>query len=83
MLADTERGRVLLAADGAWLNRAIRERRPPHRLTNLIADDPAAVRETIELLHAFAQANPDVAIVPTHCPEAFERYVGQGRSAPN
>ncbi len=75
MLAHTERGRILLAADGSWLRRAIRERRPPHRITDLFVDDPAAVRETIGRLHAFAQANPDVVIVPTHCPEAFGQLV--------
>jgi glyoxylase-like metal-dependent hydrolase (beta-lactamase superfamily II) len=78
MLAHTQRGRVLLAADGSWLRRAIRERRPPHRITNLFVDDPAAVRDTIARLHAFSQANPDVVIVPTHCPEAFEQLVKPG-----
>jgi hypothetical protein len=75
MLAHTDRGRVLLAADGAWLSRAIRERRPPHPITRLFVDDPAAVAVTIDRLHAFAQANPDVDVVPTHCPEAFARHV--------
>lgn len=75
-LVQSERGRMLLAADGSWLTRAIRERRPPARITNLLVDDPRAVRDTIERLHAFSQACPDVVIVPTHCPEAFAREVG-------
>jgi len=74
-LVQSERGRILLAADGSWLTRAIRERRPPARITNLLVDDPRAVRDTIERLHAFSQACPDVVIVPTHCPEAFAREV--------
>jgi glyoxylase-like metal-dependent hydrolase (beta-lactamase superfamily II) len=72
-LVQSDRGRILLAADGSWLTRAIRERRPPHRMTHLFVDDPRAVRATIEQLHAFSQACPDVVIVPTHCPEAFAR----------
>lgn len=66
---------VLLAADGAWLSRAFRERRPPHPLTYLFADDPPAIQRTLNSLHAFAAAHPDVLIVPTHCPEVFEREV--------
>ena len=76
MLANTETGKVLFAADGCWLTRQIRERRPPHVLTNLLADDPRAVRSTIHNLHAFSKACPDVAIIPTHCPEAFAREMG-------
>lgn len=77
MLASTEGGRVLFAADGAWHSRAIRERRPPSRVTALVVDDFRAVRETIDGLHAFAAACPDARIVPTHCPEALEREVGR------
>jgi glyoxylase-like metal-dependent hydrolase (beta-lactamase superfamily II) len=76
LLARTERGEVLFAADSAWLSRSIYEQRPPGRITNLIVDDPRAVRTTIDHLHAFAQARPEVRIVPTHCPEAFAREVG-------
>ncbi|HEY0068430.1 MAG TPA: MBL fold metallo-hydrolase [Chloroflexia bacterium] len=77
MLARTERGPVLFAADGCWLTRQVRERRPPHPITNLFADDPQAVRSTIDGLHTFMLARPDVAVVPTHCPEAFAREVGR------
>jgi glyoxylase-like metal-dependent hydrolase (beta-lactamase superfamily II) len=77
MLANTEAGPVLFAADGCWLTRQVRERRPPHPITNLFADDPAGVRSTIERLHAFMQARPDVAVVPSHCPEAFAREVAR------
>jgi hypothetical protein len=66
---------VLFAADGCWLTRSIRERRPPARITHIFVDDPPAVRTTIEGLHAFAEACPDVRIVPSHCPEAFAREV--------
>jgi glyoxylase-like metal-dependent hydrolase (beta-lactamase superfamily II) len=68
-LVQTVEGPVLLAADGAWTSRAIREQRPPSRLTNLIVDDRRAVVDTLKRLRAFALARPDVRIVPTHCPE--------------
>ena len=75
LLVHTQRGRILFAADGCWLRRSIRERRPPSRLTHLIVDDPCAVQTTIEKLHVFATSNPDVIIVPSHCPEAFAEEV--------
>jgi glyoxylase-like metal-dependent hydrolase (beta-lactamase superfamily II) len=75
LLAETERGRILFAADGAWLSRAIREGRPPHWLTHFFVDDPAALAATIRGLQVFARACPEVNIIPTHCPEAFEREV--------
>ncbi|HJT56888.1 MAG TPA: MBL fold metallo-hydrolase [Ktedonobacteraceae bacterium] len=75
MLAQTDRGQILFAADGCWLRRSIRERRPPARVTHLFVDDSHAVRTTINHLHDFAQACPDVVIVPSHCPEAFAEEV--------
>ena len=73
LLAWTERGPLLLAADGCWLTQSYRERRPPAPFATLIADDPRAVADTIDKLHAFAAARPDVAILPIHCPEALGR----------
>ncbi|HZU68314.1 MAG TPA: MBL fold metallo-hydrolase [Ktedonobacteraceae bacterium] len=75
LLAQTRRGRILFAADGCWLRRSIRERRPPARITHLFVDDARAARTTIDHLYEFAQACPDVVIVPSHCPEAFAEVV--------
>ena len=74
-LVQTKEGPTLLAADGAWTRRSIRERRPPSRLTHLIVDDPRAMLATLDALHAFSRARPDVRIVPTHCPEAYEECI--------
>jgi glyoxylase-like metal-dependent hydrolase (beta-lactamase superfamily II) len=75
LLARTARGSLLFAADGCWLTRSITANMPPHRITNLLADDPRAVRRTIAGLHAFAAARPDVSIIPSHCPDTFAREV--------
>lgn len=68
-LAQTKRGPVLLAADGAWTNQAIREQRLPARITHLFVDDVRAVGATLAALRNFSLARPDVRIIPTHCPE--------------
>lgn len=77
-LVQTERGPVLLAADGAWHSRAVREQRPPAAVTRFVVDDWHAVDDTIRRLHAFSQACPDVAILPTHCPEVYRDWVIPG-----
>jgi hypothetical protein len=67
----TARGDVLLCADGAWTSRAYRELRAPHWVTGLLQDDTHALRQTLRALHDFARSRPDVAILPTHCPETL------------
>jgi glyoxylase-like metal-dependent hydrolase (beta-lactamase superfamily II) len=62
-------------ADAAYMTRSIRENRTPHPLTMItFADDGAAVRKTIDRLHALHTSRPDIVFVPTHCPEAFARF---------
>jgi glyoxylase-like metal-dependent hydrolase (beta-lactamase superfamily II) len=75
LLANTDRGRILFAADSCWHRRAIREQRLPHPIANLIVDDPRALRSTIARLYAFTQAEPEVVIIPSHCPEAYRKEV--------
>jgi glyoxylase-like metal-dependent hydrolase (beta-lactamase superfamily II) len=74
-LVETITGAVLLAADGAWTRRSIREQLLPSRITYLFIDSPQAVRTTLRSLHEFARVRPEVRIVPTHCPEAFSECV--------
>ncbi len=81
LLVQTDRGPILLAADGSWLTRSYRERRPPARFADQIAHDPQALIETLNRLHDFALARPDVAIVPTHCAEALGRELHREAAA--
>ncbi|GHO97734.1 MBL fold metallo-hydrolase [Reticulibacter mediterranei] len=75
LLAHTQRGRILFAADGAWLKRSIDEQRSPSRLTSLFIDDARAVQTTLQRLHAFQQQQPDILIIPSHCPATFAQEV--------
>jgi glyoxylase-like metal-dependent hydrolase (beta-lactamase superfamily II) len=76
LLARTDRGALFFVADSCWLSAAYRDNRPPHWLTHLFIDDAQTMRATLGLLHDFAGTHPEVQIVPSHCPEAYERYVG-------
>ena len=61
---------TVLAADGAWLSESFRRNRPPDKLPlRIFFDDPVATITTLDRLHRFHLAHPDVRIVPTHCPE--------------
>lgn len=75
LLAHTERGHILFAADGCWMRQSIYECRPPSRLTYLFIDNARAVRSTIARLHNFAQSHSDVVIIPSHCPEAYAQEI--------
>jgi glyoxylase-like metal-dependent hydrolase (beta-lactamase superfamily II) len=78
LLARTDRGTIFFVADSCWLSAAYRDNRPPHWITHWFIDDVAAMRATLGSLHAYAHTHPDVAILPSHCPEAYEKYVGCG-----
>ena len=71
MLANTDRGRIFFVADSCWLARSVTENRTVGPLGSLITDSPRQLAATIAQLHAFAQSNPDVMIVPSHCPETL------------
>jgi glyoxylase-like metal-dependent hydrolase (beta-lactamase superfamily II) len=75
LLAMTTRGLLFFVADSCWLSASYRENRSPHRITHLIMDDPRAMKTTIDHLHHFWREHADVALVPSHCPEAFDRFV--------
>jgi glyoxylase-like metal-dependent hydrolase (beta-lactamase superfamily II) len=67
-------------ADAAYMTRSIRENRTPHPLTMIaFADDGAAVRKTMDRLHALHTSRPDIVFVPTHCPEAFARFAEEAK----
>ena len=63
---------VLLAADACWLSQAYRENRPPHPVTGLLHDGSAYLA-TLQLLHEWHLENPELLIVPAHCPETAAR----------
>ena len=61
---------VLLAADACWLSAAYRENRLPHPVTRFLHDWPA-YRRSLERLHRLHLAEPELRIIPSHCPEIY------------
>lgn len=62
-------------ADAAWSTQAIRDQAPPPRLTTAILGQTGPYRETFSRLHRLWAANPELALTPSHCPEAAARAV--------
>jgi glyoxylase-like metal-dependent hydrolase (beta-lactamase superfamily II) len=75
LMARTDRGPLFFLADACWLSESARSGRLPNRVTNLIVDKPQEVRQTLQAIRSFTREEPDWQLMPTHCPEAFERYV--------
>jgi glyoxylase-like metal-dependent hydrolase (beta-lactamase superfamily II) len=63
---------VLLAADACWSTRAWRENRLPSSVARPILHDWAQYRQTLARLHRLGHAWPELLVLPSHCPEAWD-----------
>lgn len=61
--------RALFCADACWLSQGYREQRPASRITELIGDDAGLSLETLRRLHDTWAADPELRVIPAHCPE--------------
>lgn len=72
LFAQTEDRRSLfLAVDACWHSRAYRELEGPHPIAKLILNDYEEYMETLKKLYTFHRNHPEIAIIPTHCPEVY------------
>jgi glyoxylase-like metal-dependent hydrolase (beta-lactamase superfamily II) len=77
LLVQTIQGPVFFVADSCWLSEAVRRNAPPHPITHLFIDSPGEVRTTLAHLHDLKRQQPELTLVPSHCPEAFALHVGR------
>ena len=75
MLAQTQTGPMMFIADSCWMSDSYRLNKPPHWMTNFLVDSKQETLQTIANLHLFAQEHQDITLIPTHCPEMFQRFV--------
>jgi len=62
---------ILLASDACWVSAAYRENRMPHPATRFL-NDWIPYAATLQRLHDMHLQEPDLRILPTHCPETAE-----------
>lgn len=67
---------VLLAGDAVWSGRAIKERRPPPRITTALLGETQPYRKTLDLLNAASVNNGELAILPSHCARSARAFRG-------
>lgn len=78
LLLCTEEHDYLLCADAAWSSRAYRENRQPHPVTGLIVPDRRKYADSFSKLVRLHKQYPALRIVPSHCPEVWERWTKGG-----
>lgn len=59
---------VLIVGDAAYTSESIRDQKLP-----LMTDDEGRYRRSLAEIKAYADAEPDAVVVPTHDPDAFRR----------
>lgn len=64
---------VFLCADACWSSTAFLQDKTAG-IHPLIAHDKAAQGATYEKLRVLRKSMPDTLVIPSHCPEAWERY---------
>lgn len=65
---------VLLAADAVWSGKAIKERRPPPRITTALLGETHSYRATLDQLHRASENNAELAILPSHCAQSARAF---------
>lgn len=75
LLARSEGAVQFLCADAAWSTQAIEELRFPNPLTYAIMDDRRAYGRTLRALHTLSERQPEIRLIPSHCPRVWASLV--------
>lgn len=73
LIVNSTAGRFFFIGDAAWVSENFENLAPPSRLASLILADPKQFLVTLQKIRDFHLKNPDVIIVPSHCPRAWEK----------
>ncbi|TCS96858.1 MBL fold metallo-hydrolase [Hazenella coriacea] len=75
LFLQNQQGKItFLAADSCWTSQAYQELMFPHRIANLINDDPQAYQTSLTQVHQLSKHHPDIEIIPSHCLETWTTY---------
>ncbi|AHE56308.1 MBL fold metallo-hydrolase [Sphingomonas sanxanigenens] len=75
-LAIEDGRRLMLVGDAAWSIGAIRDDAPPPRLTTALLGNTGRYRATLNALHRLTTRNREMVLLPSHCPEAAQTFIG-------
>lgn len=69
---DVDKQSYFLIADACWLSRAYQEFVKPHPIANLIFSNGQEYVDTLSKIHQLHKLNPELKIIPTHCPKTWD-----------
>ena len=70
--------KYLFIGDAAWISENYLDLKSPSMLARTILSSHAKFRKTLHLLNKFHGDYPNVRIVPSHCPDAYEKLKASG-----
>jgi glyoxylase-like metal-dependent hydrolase (beta-lactamase superfamily II) len=70
--------RIFFIGDACWISESFETCTPPSSLIRLFVDSHSRFLDTLSRLHTFHKENPDVLIVPSHCPDAYRQLKDLG-----
>jgi glyoxylase-like metal-dependent hydrolase (beta-lactamase superfamily II) len=70
--SDASNQSYFLIADACWLSRAYQEFVKPHPIANLIFSNGQEYGDTLLKIHQLHKLNPELKIIPTHCPTTWD-----------
>ncbi len=71
-LTDADNQTFFLIADACWLSRAYQNFLTPHPIAKLIFSNQQEYVTTLQKIHQLHKLNPEIKIIPTHCPDAWD-----------
>jgi N-acyl homoserine lactone hydrolase len=77
LVQTADRGEVMIVGDAVYTLKSLREQIKPFRVAN-----ERRYLDSVRQLRAYAAANPDATLVPTHDPDAWREYAAADREAP-
>jgi glyoxylase-like metal-dependent hydrolase (beta-lactamase superfamily II) len=69
---DIESRDLFFVGDAAYLQDNIRYNIPTSKLFQMVYASPTNFVKTLEMLHQLQKSNPDLLMIPSHCPETWD-----------
>lgn len=70
----TSNEEIFIVGDAVWHSESIRQKIPPHKITNLIISDWKVFLKTMNDLHDLSKTNRELVILPSHCTEHQDTF---------
>jgi glyoxylase-like metal-dependent hydrolase (beta-lactamase superfamily II) len=70
--------KIFFIGDACWLSESFETNTPPSFVIRAFVDSYRDFTDTLTRIHYFHKTEPDVLIIPTHCPKAFDALKSMG-----